>query len=229
MVAADLPPGQPYVSPDDLAAITPLWQQASEAALIPIVAQVYTDAAGALHAGLVDAAETAVPAVTSLASEQYLAAARNTFTQVGADLWETARGELLDGFQKGESIPELRDRLRNSAGLTARRATLVARTQVLDASNAGSYDTAQASGLDLLKGWEATPDFRTRETHLMAGSTYSGPGMIPMGEPFMVGGWPAERPHDPELPPEERYISFPAGTLVQASEIVRAYRRWYQG
>lgn len=205
LTAADVPPGQPYVSPDDLSAITPLWQEASEATLIPIVAQVYQDAAGALHASLVDASETVVPAITSLASEQYLAAARNTFTQVGNDLWETARNQLLEGFQKGESIPELRDRLRQSAGLTGRRATLVARTQVLDASNAGSYDTARASGLDLVKGWEATPDFRTRETHLMAGSTYSGPGMIPMAETFMVGGWPCERPHDPELPPEERY------------------------
>lgn len=222
--------GPESVSPDDLAGITPLWSQAVQDDLLPVVAEVYQDAAGTVHAQLLDAADLpSIPPVTSLASEAYLAQATNTFEEVGADLWETARSELLDGFQQGESIPDLRERLRGSAGLTGRNATLVARTQVLDASNAGSYDTARVSGLDLLKGWEATPDARTRDTHSAAGAFYQGDGMIALADPFTVGGFACERPHDPSLPASERYNCFPAGTLVQAGRIERAYRRWFDG
>lgn len=197
--------GAAAVSPDDLAAIIPLWTQVVDEDLAPVVAQIYRDSAGVVHTGMIQAAGETVPQLTSPAVEAYLLRARPPLEDIGNDLWETARGQLIDGVQAGESIPEIATRLRDSAGMTGRRATGVARTSVLEASNAGSYDTARASGLDLEKGWEATPDFRTRETHLMAGSTYSGPGMIPLAENFMVGGWPAERPHDPELPPEERY------------------------
>ena len=198
--------GPESVSPDDLAGITPLWSAAVQDDLFPVVAEVYQDAAGTVHAQLIDASDLpTIPPVTSLASEAYLAQATNTFEAVGADLWETARSELLDGFQQGESIPELRDRLRASAGLTGRTATLVARTQVLDASNAGSYDTARVSGLDLLKGWEATPDARTRDTHSAAGAFYQGDGMVALNGKFTVGGFQCDRPHDPSLPASERY------------------------
>lgn len=202
-----LPPGQPYVSPDDLASIPPLFQAAAEQALLPLVAQIWTESAGTVHAQLVDAADLPnLPPVSSLAAETYLAQAANTFAQVGDDLWNTARSELLAGFQAGESIPQLSDRLRNSAGLTARKATLVARTQVLDASNAGSYATAQASGLELKKGWLDTPDARTRPTHRAAGAAYgSDEQMIPLADQFTVGGYSCDRPHDPTLPPAERY------------------------
>jgi ADP-ribosyltransferase exoenzyme/F like protein len=226
-----LPPGQPYVSPDDLSSIPPLFEAAAQQALLPLVAQIWTESAGKVHAQLVDAADLPnLPSVSSLAAETYLAQAANTFAQVGDDLWNTARSELLAGFQAGESIPQLSDRLRNSAGLTARKATLVARTQVLDASNAGSYATAQASGLELKKGWLDTPDARTRPTHRQAGATYgSDTGMIPLADQFMVGGYSADRPHDPTLPASERYSCFPAGTLVSASGIRRGYRRWFAG
>lgn len=203
-----LPPGQPYVSPDDLASIPPLFQAAAEQALLPLVAQIWQESAGTVHAQLVDAAQLPnLPSVSSLAAETYLAQAANTFAQVGDDLWNTARSELLAGFQAGESIPQLSERLRNSAGLTARKATLVARTQVLDASNAGSYATAQTAGIDgLRKGWLDTPDQRTRPTHRAAGATYgTDTGMIPMADQFTVGGYSCDRPHDPTLPASERY------------------------
>ncbi len=199
-------PGQPYVSPDDLASIGPLWQQAVQQ-LVPIVAEVYQTSAGVVHAQMVDATQVpTLPSVGSLAAEQYLAQATNTFEQVGDDLWATARSELLDGFEKGESIDQLAARLRASAGMTAKKATLVARTQVLDASNAGSMATARATGIEMNKGWLDTGPPRTRPTHLQAGVTYgSDAGMIPLAAQFSVGGYDCDRPHDPTLPPAERY------------------------
>lgn len=195
------------MSPDDLASITPLWQQAVAQTLIPVVAEVFHASAGVVHARMVDATQVpTLPSIGSLAAEQYLAQAANTFAEVGDRLWATARSELLDGFEKGESIPQLADRLRASAGMTAKTATLVARTQVLDASNAGSIATARATGLELRKGWLDTPDQRTRPTHHQAGNTYgSDQGMIPLGDQFTVGGYQCDRPHDPTLPPAEKF------------------------
>lgn len=193
------------VSPDDLAPITGLWRAEVDEAITPIVAEVYRDSGDHLHAQMVDAVGD-IPHVSSLAAETYLTQAANTFDEVGAELWETARAQLVEGMRAGEDIPTLARRLRvTTPEVTSRTAVLVARTQVNDAANAGSYATAQASGLDLVKGWEATPDFRTRESHLLAGSRYSGPQMIPMVEKFVVGGWPCDRPHDPALPASERY------------------------
>jgi hypothetical protein len=193
------------ISPDDLSGIGPLWHTQVEQELQPIVGQVYRDSAGAVHSSMVDAVGD-LPRLSPVAAETYLAQSATTFDAIGAQLWETARTQLIDGMAAGEDIPTLAARLRNTVpDLTARQATLVARTQVNDAANAASYAMAQASGLDLVKGWETTADLRTRETHLFAGSRYSGPGMIPMAGMFMVGGWPAERPHDPSLPPAERY------------------------
>jgi hypothetical protein len=220
-----LPPGQPYVSPDDLASIPPLWQEAVAQQVLPIVAQVFLDAVGRTYAGMVEASSIAgLPSVGSLAAEQYLARAQNTFEKVGDDLWATARTELSDGFERGESIPQLAERLRASAGVTARTGVLVARTQVNEASNAGSFAVAQASGLAMQKEWIATPDIRTRPTHLAADGQ-----RVDLNEPFVVGGFSAMFPAAPTLPPAERYNCFPGDTPVLAGVVVRAYRRWFDG
>ncbi len=196
-----LPPGQPYVSPDDLASIPPAWQSVVADNLVPIAAEIWYESAAAIYASMVDATGAmGIPSVNSLAAEQYLARARNTFDEVGDHLWGVARAELLDGFERGESIPELAQRLRDSAGIAERTGTLVARTQVIEASNAGSIATARVSGLDMLKEWIATPDPRTRPTHIAADGQRQ-----PLSEPFTVGGYSADFPADPSLPPSERY------------------------
>jgi hypothetical protein len=225
LVAAVDPSG---ISPDDLAGIIPLWQTQLDEQLLPVVAEIYRDSSGALSAQMLETVGNPPP-VSSAAAEAYLARARAQFAEVGGELWEQARNQLLDGMSAGESVPQIADRLRTTTpALTNRTASLIARTQVNDAANAGSFDTARVSGLDLLKGWESTADLRTRETHLMAGSTYSGPGMIGLDDPFMVGGWPCLRPHDLSLPPEERYncrctliYRMRTGELTASEQVIR--------
>ncbi|HET6481283.1 MAG TPA: phage minor head protein, partial [Actinoplanes sp.] len=195
-----LPPGQPYVSPDDLSTIPPAWSSIVAENLLPIAAEIWLESSGLIHAGMVDAVGAPLPSVGSLAAEQYLAQARNTFEEIGDHLWATARSELLDGFEAGESIPQLAQRLRESSGIAARTGTLVARTQVIEASNYGSIAMARASGLAMQKEWIATPDPRTRPTHIAADGQRVG-----LADPFMVGGYSADFPADPSLPPSERY------------------------
>jgi hypothetical protein len=139
-----------------------------------------------------------------VAAETYLAQARNTYEQVGDHLWATARAQLSEGFEAGESIPQLSARLRQSAGLSARTAVMVARTSVIEASNAGSMSMARASGVELLKSWQATNDLRTRPAHLAAEAQYEA-DPIPLNQPFIVGGYPAQFPAADTLPPAQRY------------------------
>jgi len=197
------PPGQPYISADDLASIPPLWQEQVASEILPLVAEVFVDAAQVVHASLLSATspgEFRVPLLGSQAAEQYLRAARNTYEQVGDHLWATARAQLSEGFEAGESIDQLAARLRQSAGLTARTGVLVARTSVIEASNFGSISMARASGLQMQKEWIATPDLRTRPTHLAADGQ-----RVDLAEPFTVGGFSADFPAAPTLPPSERY------------------------
>src|SRR5574339_941065 len=45
-----LPPGQPYVSPDDLATIPPAWQGMVVENLLPIAAEIFYESAGMVYA-----------------------------------------------------------------------------------------------------------------------------------------------------------------------------------
>lgn len=82
------------------------------------------------------------------------------------------------------------------------RRELIARTETVRASNAGS--------LELFRGWKApkkawlaTSDGRTRDSHLAAYAKYGpngNPGPIPIDTPFMVNGYAMMYPGDPNAP-----------------------------
>ncbi len=201
-----LPPGAPYISPDDLASIAPLWQQQVVEQILPLVAQVFIDSAGNIRSQLLESVApnvtVAMPRLGSIAAEQYLATARNSFDEIGDHLWETARAQMSQGFEAGESIPQIADRLRQSAGLTARQGVLVARTSVIEASNSGSLQMAQVSGLQMQKEWISTlGDGRTRPSHLAADGQ-----RVDLNEPFvLITGNSGMFPADPSFPPADRY------------------------
>lgn len=98
------------------------------------------------------------------------------------------RAALAAGIAEGESIPQLANRISDvyDAG-SSYRATMIARTEVVAASNLGNRAGAKATGLPLTKEWLASPGGRTRDTHAAAGSTYSA-DPIGLDDPFVVGG-----------------------------------------
>ena len=102
-------------------------------------------------------------------------------------------GEL--GLGAPEAARLLRDKV---AELTPGRALLVCRTELVAASNFGSFIGAEATGLDLLKVWLATSDGRTRDTHRAVNGQ-----AVAMDGLFRVGGYPAKYPGDPQLPGSE--------------------------
>ena len=110
--------------------------------------------------------------------------------------------ELRDGIAEGESIPELAARIQaawDQAGPA--RATLIARTEVVAASNAGSQAGARLTGLALLKRWIATPGPRTRPAHAAAWGQQR-----KLDEPYLVMGQQLKYPGDTSLGASARNV-----------------------
>lgn len=83
------------------------------------------------------------------------------------DITETTRaalGSVLStGIAQGLSIPQIAALIRETySGFAGRRAVVIARTEVINASNAGSWASAMSVGVPLVKEWIATRDQRVR-------------------------------------------------------------------
>lgn len=105
-----------------------------------------------------------------------------------------ANSEGLDIFQTAKFLQD------HWLDVSFYRAERIARTEVITASNLGTMQGAESSGLSLKKVWIATADSRTRDTHRELDGTKVG-----LNEMFLVAGnAPASYPGDPELPASER-------------------------
>ncbi len=101
-----------------------------------------------------------------------------------------------------ESFPE-EDRQFVTDRMPVFRREMIARTETIRASNAGSQALFIDWGMEQ-KEWLATPDNRTRPAHLAAWGQFSEggtPGPIAIDTPFIVGGEPLMFPGDPNGSP----------------------------
>jgi SPP1 gp7 family putative phage head morphogenesis protein len=173
------------------------------AGLLNEVGQTYADAAHATrvaqrdavvallrdngNAALVASAsdEFEIPMVANQRAEELMSDARNRLVNVGNDVWEEARGQLLDGLQAGEGVAALRDRVVGATDLSAQRAELVARSEVARAMNSGALDQMrQIDAAGLQQEWIAVMDARTRPEHAdMNGLKVGINEQFPIGEP----------------------------------------------
>ena len=113
---------------------------------------------------------------------------------------KTRVGQIVDqGFRESASVRDVAANLAEFGDLTVRRATTIARTEMIGASNAASFEGASmfAEPGDRRR-WLATRDQRTRDTHRRADGQEVG-----FDEPFIVGGHQAMHPGDRSLPIEE--------------------------
>jgi len=101
---------------------------------------------------------------------------------------------IQSGIDEGLGIEAIAERITRSNAVNSVRARVIARTEIIGASNAGSDLGARSTGLSLQKEWISTPDGRTRPDHEAAdGQT------VDMDELFIVGGEQAQYPGDPSL------------------------------
>lgn len=113
--------------------------------------------------------------------------------------------QLVDrGIREGASITQMVDRLAQDFAFSRFRSYLIARTEIISASNAATHFGVGGNfpKTAVLKDWLATGDRRTRPTHLKAGMTQKS---IPFRKPFQVGGSELMFPGDGSLgaPPRE--------------------------
>lgn len=99
--------------------------------------------------------------------------------------------ELSEGFEKGEGIPELSNRIKNMPEFDMKRATVVARTEIISSSNAGTLQGYKESGVVIGKEWSSTKDERTRDHHKEAEGQ-----RVKLDEPFIIDGDLLDYPGD---------------------------------
>lgn len=188
--------GEAFVSPDDLAVIRTVWMEQVATQLLPLLGDVYMTGAQGVSLAVANVGDE-IPEVVSIGAQEWLGVAQNRLARVGDTAWFSAREQLSEGFKAGDSVPQLAKRVQDVLDVTKARATTIARTEVIGASNAGAFAEARAMGLTQ-KTWLNTDDPRTRPTHVRAGDQVQ-----PLDEPFIVGGARLMFPHDPAGPPGE--------------------------
>ena len=101
-----------------------------------------------------------------------------------------------------------------------RRARVLIENTTMSAFNHGNISSARALGAQY-KTWVAILDRRTRPDHTQAHSQ-----TVPFNEPFYVGGWPMQQPHDMSAPPEQTAncrcvcnFHYPGDTLPDGTEL----------
>lgn len=119
---------------------------------------------------------------------------------LGPETSEAIGRALTEGVNRGEGIPKLSARVVDVFGSSAKRATLISRTEVVGSANGAAFDVASDlhyGGLLLEKSWLAAHDSRVRPEHAEAdGQT------VAMDQPFVVGGAELMYPGDPDGPAE---------------------------
>lgn len=110
---------------------------------------------------------------------------------------QRVRRVLEQGVSEGLGTEEIARRIEQSNAVNRVRARVIARTEIISASNAAADLGARSTGLTLEKEWLTAIDGREREDHAIAnGQT------VAMDEDFIVGGEQAKYPGDPRLSAE---------------------------
>lgn len=102
------------------------------------------------------------------------------------EILEAIESAINNGFGFDDIVKLLSD-----VQLTAIRARLIARTEIVTAANQASQIQAIKSGLKLDKIWISARDNRTRMHHLEVNGK-----QIPLMDNFTVGGFPMQQPGD---------------------------------
>jgi len=132
--------------------------------------------------------------------------------EIGTTTKEYIGKTINQAIQEGWSIPTMQNNLTDLFGhmaqndpanlewyldrLPAYRTEMIARTETIRASNAGTTEQMKVWGVRQHE-WLATKDDRVRDDHLAADGQ-----VVNVGEPFDVGGEALEYPGDPSGSPE---------------------------
>jgi hypothetical protein len=164
----------------------------------------------------------------------WIAARANRLQHVPDEVYGIVQHVIDSATVNGASIPDVTKQVQELFDATdvqtwKNRARTVARTEVVGAYNGGLYDAFSMvveadPDTAYVKRWLATEDHRTRPDHKDADGQ-----VVPWGQPFMVGGFAMQYPHDPEGPPQEVINCRCTMLLEQAGEPTDMSNRQYKG
>jgi len=125
------------------------------------------------------------------------------------------------GINEGWGFEKITSEIQRELNIAERyRAERIARTEVVGASNEGSFAGAKETGLDLLKEWIAYIDDRTRDSH----KEHIEP--VEMNQKFKVGDSELEYPGDPDGSAEEVInCRCTIGYITKGLQSLKTFRR----
>lgn len=143
-----------------------------------------------------------------------------TFGKLGVraqDLDAAIRAQVVnairDGYSQGLSIPDVAASIMQAVtDISVGRAELLARTDMIGLVNGGSVAAARLVGVEF-KQWLTAEDERVRETHADADGQ-----VVPVDQPFTVGGTSLEYPGDPDGPDDEVFNCRCVTVFVEAED-----------
>jgi hypothetical protein len=126
----------------------------------------------------------------------YLSRRANKLSGVPQDAWDRVRDSLAEGLDAGDSTAQLAARAKkifNHLGDT--EALRIAQTETSAAYGTGRHEAMREAGVQY-KAWLTSGNDNVRESHRLAGLTYSPDTPIPLDEPFVVDGEELMHPGD---------------------------------
>lgn len=128
----------------------------------------------------------------------FLRQRENRISEAAQNVWESVRDTIDDGLQSGDSIKQIADAIRGRFNdIGERRATTIAMTETTTAYGAGRQSAMRSAGITH-KQWLTSGNPNVRPSHAMANEQ-----IVPIDEPFRVGGDDLMFPGDPSGSPEE--------------------------
>lgn len=126
-------------------------------------------------------------------------ATETTLESITQEIADAVKEATVQGLEQGETISQVSDRIRSVYDFADEtRAERIARTEIIGASNSGSYEGMKRTGV-LKKEWLSSRDERVRETHQQLDGQVVG-----INEDFVSpSGATLAFPGDPSGPPEE--------------------------
>lgn len=134
------------------------WQKRFEKDLYPLVEQTFVAGGESLGRITFD--------INSSRALNVLSMAKNRIKTIPADRWKDILWELIRGLMRGETITELRDRVRKYQEHDDKYgAGVIARTEAAGAYNGGLYEAIMQDPDSWGSEWVTTLDGRERESH----------------------------------------------------------------
>lgn len=125
--------------------------------------------------------------IAPVKADEFLARRRNEIQNINRTTFEQLRKELREGIDQGDTMVELKDRVKSVyRDASDARAEVIAKTETNIAINTGRHEGMKEAGVER-KGWQTSRLENTRQTHLANESKSEAENGIPIDDEWPNG------------------------------------------